>query len=500
MANFLGRIAPQLDNHLLLQVVDFYGGKGVNVADAKKTLIGRTKRFDLAENDSSEKAMADLQQNFTRLKNAALPLINKYFDDKQEEGLVMKISESEIRDIKTKGDQLSIRTIGVAEKTERIRDAEKMDVKQFREALVAEFGVSDDKKKVEIKNVNEMRKADESALRTTLTEVWYVYTQEFRGEVLENNFNAFLEMGQLLFETGSYRDAYEVLNFCRHVMDENHPKYTATLWGLLASTVLVPAWGAAEEALDQIRTNVTFDIADEDSTASPQDVTVRTRNWMLHWSLFVYFKGGESNSGKFLDVVFDTALRFHSREYNNLHTVETVSPHLLRYVVAACLMNRSKRSSLFHALKIVRACALDYSDALTQFLEVLIGQANFDEAFAQLSKVAAVIENDFFLSGLKQQIMDGALKLAYEFYIRTHKEVSIQQVAARLYPEEASNPATKADANAKSEMWIANLIRDAKVVAKIDSVGGKVDVYSNAVSVHQRIVDRMNQIPRPMMH
>lgn len=491
MASFLARVAPQLDNHLLLPVVDFYGGKGVEVADAKKTLVARTKRFDLAEGDT-ESAMAALQSNFTDTKNKALPLIRKYFDDKQDEGLVLKLTDQEIRDAKSKDDQLSIRTVDpTPEKAERIRDAS-VDDKTFRESLLAEFGATDPKKQVEVKKVMELRAAPGST-KTTPTEVWYVYVYAVHGEVAKNHFDALLKMGQLLFETGSYRDAYEVLNFCRYVVDETSPEYVSILWGLFASSVLVPVWGAAEEALEQLRTSVTFDNNDEDADAA-QLVTVRTRNWMLHWSLFVYFKGGESLSGKFLDIVFDTNLRFAYRAFNNLHTIETSSQHLLRYVVAACLMNRNKRSSLFHALKIVRACSLEYTDAFTQFLEALTGNADFDRAFALVEQLTEVAGSDYFLAGLKNQIREGALKLTFEFYIRTHKQISIDTVAKRLHS------VSNAETNAKAELWIANLIRDAKVVAKIDSVGGKVDVFTSAISVHQRIVDKMNQIPRPLLH
>lgn len=497
LAKFLGLLAPQMDNHLLLPIVDFYASRGVDVSAAKQTIVGRTKRFDLTE--GSDAAMQELQTTFTKLKNGALPLIRKYFEDK-DEGLVLKITESEVLDLKAK-EKLSIRARKTTPETVEFTRDPAMNAKQFKQHLEEQFvDPKNPNKIVEVTCETELRTVAGSK-KTTPVEIWKVSTTEVSGEILESNFNALLDMAQVLFESGSYKDAYEVLNFCRYVIDSSHPRYLATLWGLFASCILVPVWGAAEAALELIRIHATRDVAvDDDFKVGTEHPTITTRNWMLHWSLFVFFKGGESLSGKFLDILFDTAARYASRTFNSLHTVETVAPHLLRYAVAACLLNRNKRSALFGTLKVVRLC-YEHSDALTKFLEMLVGSTNFDEAFKLLPEVSQLVENDYFLSGLKHQIMDGAMKLAYEYFIRTHKTVSIESVAKRLYPASfGGDAATAQEAKSKTELWMANLIRDAKVIAKIDSVGGKIDVHSSAVSIHQKIGEKMSQTPRPQLH
>lgn len=491
MASFLARLAPQLDAHQLLKLTDFYGSNGVDVAAAQEAITAKTK---LNPTDDVARQLSDA---FKKALDVATPLIKQYFEltvTGEHEEYVLKVPHAELVAKKASSEELMIRTFdGQTKETTPVTRNNKETAKAFKERMAEKFGVSGDTRRVDIV---EDTSADLSGRRAGDATSYIVVVTEARGQIDEKQFDAMLKVASLLYETGRYREASEFLVFARYVLDESSDKTPSALWGLLASSIMAQQWGQAESALESLRTVVTREIGDEEfKVGNNDDISSTTRNWMLHWSLFVFFKGGESLTSQFLDIVFDTNVRFNNRKLYNQHTIETAAPHLLRYVAAACLLNRTKRSALYSTLRLIRVC-FEYSDDLTTFMDLLLGSVNFDEAFALIPAIEALVQKDYFLCGLRTQIVDGAYKLIYEQYLRTHKAVSIESIAKKLF---AGANLESAQAKAKAELWIANLIREAKIEAKIDSVAGKVDVSSSCVSIHQRIYEKLSQMHRPQL-
>ena len=87
----------------------------------------------------------------------------------------------------------------------------------------------------------------------------------------------------------------------------------------------------------------------------------------------------------------------------------------------------------------------------------------------------AVITNDFFSTACTEDFMENARLLIFEIFCRIHQVISIDMLAEKLnmVPDQA-------------EQWIVNLIRDARMDAKIDSQKGHVLMGTADVSVYQQ--------------
>ncbi|MED6240316.1 Eukaryotic translation initiation factor 3 subunit E [Ataeniobius toweri] len=80
---------------------------------------------------------------------------------------------------------------------------------------------------------------------------------------------------------------HQIFNKCKM---SNIPKVPSTdrnalnsLWGKLASEILMQNWEAAMEDLTRLRETV-----DNNSVSSPLQ-SLQQRTWLIHWSLFVFF-------------------------------------------------------------------------------------------------------------------------------------------------------------------------------------------------------------------
>eukprot|EP00331_Platyophrya_macrostoma_P006107 CAMPEP_0176432624 /NCGR_PEP_ID=MMETSP0127-20121128/15501_1 /TAXON_ID=938130 /ORGANISM="Platyophrya macrostoma, Strain WH" /LENGTH=498 /DNA_ID=CAMNT_0017814823 /DNA_START=29 /DNA_END=1525 /DNA_ORIENTATION=- len=491
MADMLARLAPVMDPHLLLHMLEFYQQKGVDVAAARAALLKKTKLPEAMSEDSSR----SLDERFKKALNAANALLVKYFNQTADGDAqcVLKVSEQELSEKKSSTGELSIRTF------------EGVSAEIVEEEIDGVVMKADALKQIKAKYVSS------ASHQVTITEgtsasgapVWRIAIRDARGEIPESNAIGLLEVATLCYETGRYQDANEIFTLLRFIFDGNNSltdKFHSVLWGLVATTILTKR--PASNALRLIRIHVLGDETDETKEdAAPvlgaDEASAIHRSFAMHWSLFHYFKGGESLSEGFLDHVFrEFGSNPRDRQAPNQRAVELVAPHLLRYIAAACLLNRSKRAALYSTLRLSRMC-YEFTDVFLTFVEQLIGQVNFDAAFALLPQLAETIEGDYFLAGLKTHIMDSANKLIFEQYLRTHKTVSIATVAKRLFPE--LDPESEV-AKAKAELWIANLIRESKVVAKIDSVGGKIDVSGNQSTFEKRMFDKLNFAQRAAYH
>lgn len=512
-AAFFSRLAPQLDAHMMLILLDFFRSQGLDVADAHSKVLGSTSLFEhpnfpIQKNELKKRVTQQVERD-AKLGAIISPILHEYFDCNPQQGWLLKESEALLKKANT--EDLTIRTYEQPEKFSaepRPRGVTKEAYeRQLKELHYGEEYPQDGSvvtetagKKVEVR-IETVSARDESG-KFVQREQYEVYVYQARGRISTHVFDALVEMATILHDAGRYKEAAEVLKFCRIVADDENPKFASVLWGLLACTICSSMWATAKQTIEDIRTYVTKELGEDIDFKSRNEISnVTCRNWLLHWGLFVFFKGGETMSSHYLDIVFDNANRsYHMRQQSNQNVVDSVSPHLLRYLAAACVLNRTKRSALYGTLRMIKGC-YEYRDALTDFIELLAGQANFEKALATIPKIAELVEGDYFLSGLKANIVDGAWKLTFEHYIRTHRTVSIETVARRMYASET--PAgEKIDSSlmAQAEVWIANLIRETKVVAKIDSVGGKVEVSSGAQSIHQRVYDKLSQIDRIQIH
>uniref|UniRef100_A0A9J8DA13 Eukaryotic translation initiation factor 3 subunit E n=1 Tax=Cyprinus carpio carpio TaxID=630221 RepID=A0A9J8DA13_CYPCA len=244
-----------------------------------------------------------------------------------------------------------------------------------------------------------------------------------------------------------------------------------SLWGKLASEILMQNWEAAMEDLTRLRETI-----DNNTVSSPLQ-SLQQRTWLIHWSLFVFF-----NHPKGRDNIIELFL--YQPQY--LNAIQTMCPHILRYLTTAIITNkdvRKRRQVLKDLVKVIQQESYTYKDPITEFVECLYVNFDFDSAQKKLRECEAVLVNDFFLVACLEDFIENARLFIFETFCRIHQCISISMLADKLNmtPEEA-------------ERWIVNLIRNARLDAKIDSKLGHVVMGNNAVSPYQQVIEKTKSL------
>uniref|UniRef100_A0A3P9JYC5 Eukaryotic translation initiation factor 3 subunit E n=3 Tax=Oryzias TaxID=8089 RepID=A0A3P9JYC5_ORYLA len=255
----------------------------------------------------------------------------------------------------------------------------------------------------------------------------------FRQEYLDTLYR----YAKFQYECGNYSGAAEYLYFFRVLVPSTDKNALNSLWGKLASEILMQNWEAAMEDLTRLRETI-----DNNSVSSPLQ-SLQQRTWLIHWSLFVFF-----NHPKGRDNIIELFL--YQPQY--LNAIQTMCPHILRYLTTAVITNKDVRKR-------------------RQVLKDLV------------KVIQQVLVNDFFLVACLEDFIENARLFIFETFCRIHQCISINMLADKLNmtPEEA-------------ERWIVNLIRNARLDAKIDSKLGHVVMGNNATSPYQQVIEKTKSL------
>ncbi|CCD12067.1 unnamed protein product [Trypanosoma congolense IL3000] len=308
--------------------------------------------------------------------------------------------------------------------------------------------------------------------------------RELSRDVLEgkgitrNVMVAVMELAYLCYDAARYTDASELLSLCQCVtgyeLDEDR-----LLWGKLVSDTCTCNWPSAIAVAEKLRKQQTAGVLEEDVFRVANPTTTTDRVWLLHAVLFPFFKGGSQYSAHLLNIVFDF-------KTENIYqcVVESVCPHYLRYICAAAILNKQRRSALRSAAAMV-ANIYEYSDPLTKLVDTIVNRQSFEEALALLPEVSSMARGDYFLSLHAEGLVENSKRLISARYVVTHSVVSIPYMAEKLGMSAAD-----------AEVWLANLISETKQRAKIDSVAEQMFVSSQVRSVHQTVLEKLEVIDR----
>uniref|UniRef100_A0A8C2XCW2 Eukaryotic translation initiation factor 3 subunit E n=1 Tax=Cyclopterus lumpus TaxID=8103 RepID=A0A8C2XCW2_CYCLU len=258
----------------------------------------------------------------------------------------------------------------------------------------------------------------------------------FRQEYLDTLYR----YAKFQYECGNYSGAAEYLYFFRVLVPSTDRKALSSLWGKLASEILMQNWEAAMEDLTRLRETI-----DNNSVSSPLQ-SLQQRTWLIHWSLFVFF-----NHPKGRDNIIELFL--YQPQY--LNAIQTMCPHILRYLT-------TRRQVLKDSVKVIQQESYTYEDPITEFVECLYVNFDFDGAQKKGVRVGEVLVNDFFLVACLEDFIENARLFIFETFCRIHQCIN----KLNMTPEEA-------------ERWIVNLIRNARLDAKIDSKLGHVVMGNN---------------------
>ncbi|GLG97985.1 hypothetical protein R5R35_000621 [Gryllus longicercus] len=309
-----------------------------------------------------------------------------------------------------------------------------------------------------MKNVEHMR--DPKALLNHLIKEYNITM-----DMIENLY----KLAKYYYECGNYSLTNSYLYFYSLVMPSSDKNYLNVLWGKSASEILVQNWETALEDLNKLR-----EFIDGNSFFGSSLQLLQQRTWLIHWSLFVFF-----NHPKGRDHIIDLFL--YRPHY--LNAIQTMCPHILRYLATAVIVNRNRRSALKDLVKVIQQESYTYRDPITEFLEHLYVNFDFDGARQKLHECQTVIFNDFFLIACLDEFIDNARLMIFETFCRIHQCISIAMLAEKLNMNQE-----------EAECWIVNLIRSARLDAKIDLKLGHVVMGTQPLSPYQQLVEKIDTL------
>ncbi|KAK0083008.1 hypothetical protein PV325_009512 [Microctonus aethiopoides] len=340
------------------------------------------------------------------------------------------------------------------------------ELKNRRAEVVTELGLLQnnvsvvlalmDNEKV-MKKMEEMR--DSKALNNYLTQ-----ELDFKIEMMDG----LVKLAKYRYECGNYSIPTSYLYLYMLIMPPTDKNYLNVLWGKLASEILAQNWETALEDVNKLREYI------DSNTIGNSLHVLQQRTWLIHWSLFVFF-----NHVKGRDLIIEMFL--YRPHY--LNAIQTMCPHILRYLAAAVIVNRSRRSTLKDLVKVIQQESYTYRDPITEFLEHLYVNFDFDGAREKLQECQTVVYHDFFLIALLNEFVENARLMIFETFCRIHQCISIGMLADKL--------------NMKphvAEHWIVNLIRNARLDAKIDSKLGHVIMGGHLASPYQQLVEKIETL------
>ncbi|XP_074109566.1 eukaryotic translation initiation factor 3 subunit E-like [Cotesia typhae] len=340
------------------------------------------------------------------------------------------------------------------------------ELKMRRAEVVKELGVLQNNvsKVVGWMNDEEVMKKMEEMRDSKALNNYLVQDLEFKIEMMDE----LVKLAKYRYECGNYSISTSYLYFYLLIMPPTDKNYLKVLWGKLSSEILTQNWDAALEDVYKLR-----EFIDNSALGSPAHI-LQQRTWLIHWSLFVFF-----NHVKGRDALIELFLY----RLNYLNAIQTTCPHILRYLAAAVIVNRSKRSTLKDLIKVIQQESYTYRDPITEFLEHLYVNFDFEGARLKLQECQTVILNDFFLVALLNEFVENARLMIFETFCRIHQCISISMLAEKLD--------MKPDV---AECWIVNLIRNARLDAKIDSKLGHVIMGVEPVSPYQQIIEKIETL------
>jgi translation initiation factor 3 subunit E len=271
------------------------------------------------------------------------------------------------------------------------------------------------------------------------------------------------EYAKLKYECGDYEAAGDYLNYYRSLVDSQSENFLHAVWGKFASEILCQNWEMARNDFMQLKSFI------DGNTFETELELLQNRAWLIHWSLYVFH-----NHPKGRDDIIDNFLK----DSNYLNTIQILCPHILRYVTVAVVVNKKRQNTLKDLVRVIQLESHHYKDAITGFIECLYVNYDFNGAQKKLRDCEEELRNDFFLINYIDDFIDCARLLVFEMFCRIHQCISISNLAEKLNMEPD-----------KAERWIVNLIRNARLDAKIDSQLGTIIMGTKTLSIHEQVME-----------
>lgn len=298
--------------------------------------------------------------------------------------------------------------------------------------------------------------------------------------VTVDKINSVYHLSQLKFSQGQYEPAASMLNQFL-LLSTNNSLNLSALWGKFACDLLTLEVTAAVEDQQGLR-----EIVDQRGFSDPL-TQLHNRACIIHWSLFL-LRSSNFNKEGLIDLFFSPSY---------ISTIQASCPWIIRYIAASVvsvyIKNRNSANNerrLNDLVRVIGQEVYEYQDPITEFIRALYIDCDFAEAQSKLSEAETIMTFDFFLSDMKESFLKSARQLVSERYCRIHQRIDIKQLSAQL------NLSLEL-----GEKWIANLIKDIKMDAKINESENTIIMNYQPSSVYQQVIEntkglsfRSNQI------
>jgi translation initiation factor 3 subunit E len=286
-------------------------------------------------------------------------------------------------------------------------------------------------------------------------------------QIVPEDIESIYSTAKFYYECGQYDKAKPLLEQYRQI-NTNYERSLSSLWGILACEIIqTNNWSTAELDIAVIRDQI------EDRIPTDPTKQLQYRLWLMHWSLFVFFRL-PNGPISLLDLFLG------NEKY--LRAIEFKAPWILRYVTVAVILSKHRITDL---TKFIKQESTNYSDPLIEFIRLLFIKFDFDGAEAELKNCEVVLNNDYIIQhgseekNLTQEFLTNARYAICESFCKIHSTIDIAMMAKKL-----------GKSMEESETWIVNLISTSKLDAKIDSAKNTVIVYSQVPSVYQQLLDK----------
>jgi translation initiation factor 3 subunit E len=294
------------------------------------------------------------------------------------------------------------------------------------------------------------------------------YLSKNHSVTLENVEDLF-KFARFHFDTGNYSQAGEYLAFFKALVPDTHADVLGSLWGKLASEILLQDWSNAHEDLLRIKEILEVGKGFDNTMAALQ---MTNRVWLLHWALFVYFAQADGLN-KFIDLAMTE---------NFTNAIQTTAPHLLRYLTVAFIVSNQRRYALRDLVRIVEQEAPAYSDPVTAFLFSLCVDYDFEAAQTHLKEAEKVLRGDYFLNGVADTFLENARLLVFKSFCKIHRSIDLDMLSSKLGMNAS-----------EAESYIVNLVRNEQE-AKIDSAKNEIVFKPSSTSIYQKIIENSSTL------
>jgi translation initiation factor 3 subunit E len=339
-----------------------------------------------------------------------------------------------------------------------------------------------DRRKVVISNLTELQGTaapivdfllDENKVKDLRNDKAYnIRMLQDQYNISTDDIEVLFKFAKFQFECGNYSAASDFLVQYRGLCTKLEKSFSA-LWGKFASEILLQHWNEALEDLNKLQEYI------DSKSFSSALAQLQQRIWLIHWSLFVFFNH-ENGMNFLVDMLMQDRY---------INAIQTGAPHMLRYLAAAVIINKKRRNVLKELIKLIKSEKYIYSDPVTDFILCLFVDYDFEGAQKKLKECETVLANDYFLTACVDDFVENARLFIFETYCRIHETIDMKMLATKLNMDQES-----------AEKWIANLIRNARLNAKIDSQQGTVVMGSQHPGVYEQIVDKTKNLTARTYH